>query len=101
MDSYIDSTGVGHYLDPVTRAFAHVGEAPTGPKIWALGVEGAREFLEEAQKHVPATDVVTEQFEIPGGALGSVKIVLYKPANAVRELPVVVYLHGGGWILGR
>ena len=101
MNYYTDSTGAGHYLDPITRAFAHVGEAPSGPEIWALGVRGAREFLEEAQKHDPATDVITEEFEIPGGPTGNVKIVLYKPANASGELPVVVYLHGGGWILGR
>ncbi|KAI9784110.1 MAG: hypothetical protein M1839_002614 [Geoglossum umbratile] len=100
MGYYFDSTGAGHYLDPVTRAFAHVGEAPTSSKIWALGVQGAREFLEEAQKHVPASDVVTEEFEIPGRVTGNVKVVLYKPAGATGNLPAVVYLHGGGWILG-
>lgn len=34
------------------------------------------------------------------GPLGPVKLRLYYPASKEKSLPVFIYLHGGGWVLG-
>jgi acetyl esterase len=37
---------------------------------------------------------------IPGGPSGEVALRIVRPAGATGTLPVVLYLHGGGWVLG-
>jgi len=90
------------YLDPINQAFIDAGTKANSPKVYDLSYVDARAFLEKVQTHVPATDVVVEEFDSPMGTSGKVKTVLYKPAHASgKKLPTVFYTHGGGWILGR
>ncbi|MBT6274485.1 MAG: alpha/beta hydrolase [Chromatiales bacterium] len=42
-------------------------------------------------------DMATEDFSLPGGD-GDIPVRLYRPADGV--LPVVIYYHGGGWVIG-
>lgn len=64
--------------------------------------EEARKVLEDAQASV-AVDVsgITElEKEIEHGG-ETVKVVVVKPENAGEEkLPVFIFIHGGGWVLG-
>jgi acetyl esterase len=41
-----------------------------------------------------------EDTTFPVGPTGSVPVRLVRPAGVAGPLPVVVYVHGGGWILG-
>ncbi len=41
----------------------------------------------------------TEAFEIAGGG-GNVPVRLYRPRQAQDRLPLVIYFHGGGWVMG-
>jgi acetyl esterase len=88
-------------LDPGTQAFIDALAARGGPPIYTLPVREARAFLDDLQaadmRSIPA-DV--EDRVIPGGPTGSVPIRIVRPEGASEPLPVVVYLHGGGWILG-
>ena len=34
-------------------------------------------------------------------AVGDVRVRLIRPRGATGTLPVVVYMHGGGWVLGN
>jgi acetyl esterase len=40
-----------------------------------------------------------EEIEIPGPA-GTIPARLYVPASAADPLPLLVYFHGGGWVIG-
>jgi acetyl esterase len=42
-----------------------------------------------------------EEHTIPGGPDGTVSITLLRPIGHNGSLPVVVYTHGGGWVLGN
>ncbi|WP_312870185.1 alpha/beta hydrolase [Streptomyces himalayensis] len=42
----------------------------------------------------------TEWFALPGGPTGHVRVQVVKPAGSVGEIPVVLFLHGFGWVLG-
>jgi acetyl esterase len=66
------------------------------PAIWERGVAGARAYLEDRAAAAPPGPPVgvVEDETLPTGAAARI----YHAASADR--PVVVYLHGGGWVVG-
>ncbi|WP_328906825.1 alpha/beta hydrolase [Streptomyces sp. NBC_00234] len=42
----------------------------------------------------------TEWFALPGGPTGHVRVQVVKPVGSVGNVPVVLFLHGLGWVLG-
>jgi acetyl esterase len=87
-------------LEPAAQAFADAVANP--PFITELGPEKGRETLDEVQagQGVEKPDVVIEDFTIGGGNHREVKIRLLKPPGVSDSLPVILYLHGGGWVFG-
>src|SRR5262245_65665076 len=41
-----------------------------------------------------------EDHAIPAGARGKLKLRIFRPEASSARLPVVMYFHGGGWVLG-
>lgn len=82
-----------------TRAFL---ESLQGPPIYKLSPEQARNVLSTVQAapiEEPEADV--EAHNIPGGPTGDVSVQIVRPPETRNtSLPVVVYCHGGGWVLG-
>jgi acetyl esterase len=71
------------------------------PPIYTLSPAEARAVLEQAQSILvgkPGAQI--EDTAFPVGPTGSVPVRLVRPAGVAGPLPVVVYIHGGGWILG-
>ncbi|MFE2144647.1 alpha/beta hydrolase [Streptomyces sp. NPDC059456] len=68
----------------------------------AHGPAAARRALEVLQAagaaDRPAVD--EEWFAVAGGPTGGVWVRLVRPAGARGPLPVILYLHGAGWVLG-
>ncbi|MBL6614099.1 MAG: alpha/beta hydrolase fold domain-containing protein [Reyranella sp.] len=55
-------------------------------------------MLEMGGKAAPIGEMVDRTIDGPAGRL---RIRLYRPAGAVaRLLPAILYLHGGGWVMG-
>jgi acetyl esterase len=46
----------------------------------------------------PRADIV--DFKIPGGPTGDIDIRIVRPIDASGMMPVVMYFHGGGWVVG-
>ncbi|MEH2503815.1 cation diffusion facilitator CzcD-associated flavoprotein CzcO/acetyl esterase/lipase [Bradyrhizobium sp. AZCC 1578] len=70
------------------------------PAIESLGAQGARDFLTEFNKGRPAGRPVGEVGDgVLHGADGLLQYRLYRPATPGPH-PIVVYFHGGGWVLG-
>jgi len=70
------------------------------PPIESMGAQGARDFVAEFNKSRPAGRPVGEVADgtLPG-ADGPLPYRLYRPATPGPH-PIVVYFHGGGWVLG-
>jgi acetyl esterase len=87
-------------LEPSTQAFVDslVGAKP----IYTLSPEAARDVLAGAQKSVSVTlaPASSEDRILNVGPSGRTKIRVYRPESAKGTLPVVIYTHGGGWVLG-
>ncbi|MCX6213684.1 alpha/beta hydrolase, partial [Spirosoma sp.] len=47
----------------------------------------------------PTANVTVSQQMIPGAGGTPIRIVVYKPNNVSGTLPVIVYYHGGGWVI--
>lgn len=88
-------------LEPTTQTFVDALEAQGGKPLYTLSYEDARKVLEDAQAiNVRKLPADIEDVVFPGGPTGEVSVRIYRPVNAKGLLPVVMYFHGGGWVLG-
>lgn len=86
-------------LQPEAKAFA--AAADQGTPIYTLPYDGARNVLATVQADKLASPAVTIEDAVwKVGPTGSVNIRIVRPQEAKAPLPVVVYLHGGGWVMG-
>ncbi|MDF2509656.1 MAG: alpha/beta hydrolase [Microbacterium sp.] len=88
-----------HVLEAEARAFADAAGKP--PFLADLGVDGARKLLDDVQAgHIAKADVVDEWITVRA-EVGDVQVRIVKPIGTTGDLPVVLYVHGGGWVLGN
>ena len=87
-------------LDPATQAF--IDSLAGAPPLYTLSPEAARNVLAGAQKSVSVTLAPARSDDriLNVGPKGRTDIRIYRPENAKGTLPVVIYTHGGGWVLG-
>jgi len=86
-------------LEPAAQAFADATSTP--PFIYQLSPDEAREVLEDVQRSpIDKPHVEIEDITISGGPHGQIAVRLIKPAGTTGTLPVILYTHGAGWVLG-
>lgn len=89
-------------LDPTTQSFIDAVAKAGGAPIYTLSPEAARKVLDGAQSGpVAKLPADIEHRTLPVGPTGSVKVRIVRPHGAQGALPVVLYFHGGGWVLGN
>ncbi|PZG18539.1 alpha/beta hydrolase [Nonomuraea aridisoli] len=88
-----------HVLEPAAQEIADATSKP--PFLYELGPERARQVLDDIQSApIDMPDVDDKWITVPAD-VGEVRVRIVKPAGASGELPVILYVHGGGWILGN
>ena len=71
------------------------------PFLYDLGPQGARKVLDDIQAApVPKLDVDEKWITVPAN-VGDVRVRIVKPVGAAGPLPTILYVHGGGWVLGN
>ena len=99
MDESSIRLSLPHRRDPDAEKLVAQMTAAGQPPLSQLGVEGARAYLEEKAAAVvgPEMDLCVDEMipmegsEVPARIYG---------ATRFAAQPVVVYLHGGGWVIG-
>ncbi|WP_404380334.1 alpha/beta hydrolase [Caenispirillum salinarum] len=89
-------------LDPAARAFLDRIASGNRPPTSALPVDEARRQFAQLQKRAgsaPPDGVTAEDMTVPGGD-GPRRARLYRPEAATGDRPLLLWLHGGGWMLG-
>lgn len=71
------------------------------PFIYELGAEGARKVLDDLQAAPIEKPEVDERWVTVSASVGDVKARIVTPQGAGGTLPAVLYIHGGGWVLGN
>ncbi|TDD46357.1 alpha/beta hydrolase [Nonomuraea terrae] len=88
-----------HVLEPAAQEIADATSKP--PFLYELGPERARKVLDDIQSApIDMPDVDEKWITVPAEA-GEVRVRIVKPAGSSGALPVILYVHGGGWILGN
>ncbi|WP_434701004.1 alpha/beta hydrolase [Pseudomonas sp. D1-36] len=84
-----------------TQAFLDALNAGTGKPLEQLSPKDARAVLVGAQAGVkltlPKADVSEKTIKVDGQ---SISLTIVRPAGIKGELPVFMFFHGGGWVLG-
>jgi acetyl esterase/lipase len=87
-------------LEPAAQEFAEATASP--PYLFDLGPFEGRKTVDEVQSGAIETpDVDVEDTTVPGGPSGEVSIRILRPKGATRDLPVILYTHGAGWVFGN
>jgi len=86
-------------LELEAQAFAEAAARP--PLLFTLGPEQGRLALEEAQSgQVSTLPVDIEDLTIADGPSAQVALRILRPPHVQAPLPVIVYIHGAGWVFG-
>ncbi|TDK28170.1 alpha/beta hydrolase [Arthrobacter crusticola] len=87
-------------LEPGAQIIADATAQP--PALADLGVEGARKLLDDLQAApVDKVEIGEDKWITVPADVGDVQVRIIKPVGASGTLPVILYVHGGGWILGN
>ncbi|MEU0690123.1 alpha/beta hydrolase [Streptomyces uncialis] len=92
---------------PVLEAAAAAFSAATAkpPFLYELAPAEGRAAVDQVQsgavdpKYLP--DVDDQWVTVPGGPAGDVRARIVRPAGVGGTLPVVLYIHGAGWVFGN
>jgi acetyl esterase len=88
-------------LEKGTEAFIKEVSAQGGKPLYKLTPNEARAVLEKVQSGpVKKLAVKIEDRKIPTGQKNEVSIRIIRPENGHEPLPVIMFFHGAGWILG-
>lgn len=88
-------------LSPGTKEFLKVLNSPAPPELEKLPPEEAREALVNVQASVDVDYSGIEESEKTITANGyEIKLNIVRPEGVSAKLPVFIFIHGGGWVLG-
>jgi acetyl esterase/lipase len=86
-------------LEPAAQAFAEATSEP--PFLFQLPPAEGRKAVDGVQDgDVAMAPADIEVLTVPGGPNGAVEVRIVKPEGVTGDLPVLVYIHGAGWVFG-
>lgn len=94
------TTRVEPLLEPEALAFAAATAHP--PYLFTLDPVEGRKAVDEVQSaevELPAVD--EEWVTVVGGPTGRVRARIVRPTGSTGPMPVILYLHGSGWVFGN
>ncbi|WP_217181347.1 alpha/beta hydrolase [Streptomyces sp. AC495_CC817] len=95
-----ESTAPRPVLEPAAAAFVEATANP--PYLFDLGPVEGRKAVDEVQSGDIAKPAVDEEWvTVSGGPTGEVRARVVRPAGVGGVLPVILYIHGAGWVFGN
>ena len=86
-------------LEPSAQAIVDATSIP--PLLYELEPVAARKVLDDLQAAPIEKLPIEEEWITVPAAVGDARVRIIKPVGSSGMLPVIVYMHGGGWILGN
>ncbi|MEV4160030.1 alpha/beta hydrolase [Nonomuraea dietziae] len=87
-------------LEPAARAFAEATAQP--PYLFQLTPDEGRTIVNDVQSGPVDKPAVDEEWvTITGGPTEEVRARVVRPAGSTGDLPVIIYIHGAGWVFGN
>ncbi|MET7481734.1 alpha/beta hydrolase [Streptomyces sp. NPDC005538] len=95
-----DSTAPRPVLEPAAQAFVEATANP--PYLFDLAPAEGRKAVDDVQSGDITKPAVDEEWiTVPGGPTGQVRARIVRPAGVTGTLPVILYIHGAGWVFGN
>jgi acetyl esterase len=88
-----------HYLESEAQQIADATANP--PYFYEMTPEQARKVLDDVQSQPIDLPDVDEKWIVVPAEVGEVRVRIVKPLDPAGPLPVILYMHGGGWVLGN
>src|SRR5262249_25681952 len=89
-----------HVLEPAAQQLVDATSQP--PFLYELAPDVARKVLDDIQAAPIDKPEIEEKWITVPAAVGDVRVRIVKPVDTDgRQLPTVLYVHGGGWVLGN
>ena len=95
----IQSTLADIVLEPAVQELADATSAP--PFVYELGYTEARKVLNDIQSGSVEKPSIDEEWITVSCSFGDARVRIIKPQDTEGPLPAIVYMHGGGWVLGN
>ncbi|MHB8693611.1 MAG: alpha/beta hydrolase [Solirubrobacteraceae bacterium] len=86
-------------LEPASQALVEATAGP--PFLYEMSPAEARAVLDDVQAGPIDKLPVNDCWRTVPADIGDVRVRIVRPADAVGTLPVILYMHGGGWVLGN
>jgi acetyl esterase/lipase len=86
-------------LEPASQAFVEATAEP--PFLYELTPAEARAVLDDVQAAPIDKLPVEERWITVPADVGDVRVRIVRPPDTAEPLPPVLYMHGGGWVLGN
>jgi acetyl esterase/lipase len=86
-------------LEPASQEFVEATSKP--PFLYDLTPAEARKVLDDVQAAPIDKLTVDERWITVPAEVGDVRVRIVRPPDATGRLPVILYMHGGGWVLGN
>src|SRR3954449_5462484 len=86
-------------LEPASQALAEATAGP--PFLYELSPAEARAVVDELQAGPIDKLPVDDRWITVPADVGDVRVRIVRPRDAIGTLPVILYMHGGGWVLGN
>ncbi|MFF3783895.1 alpha/beta hydrolase [Streptomyces sp. NPDC001933] len=91
---------VAPVLEPAAAAFAEATANP--PYLFDLPPAEGRKAVDEVQSAETEKPRIDEEWvTVSGGPTGSVRARIVRPVGVTGTLPVILYIHGAGWVFGN
>ncbi|QWF20457.1 alpha/beta hydrolase [Nocardioides sp. LMS-CY] len=88
-----------NHLEPEAQAIADATANP--PYFYEMTPEQARKVLDDVQLQPIDKPDVDEKWVTVPAEVGDVRVRIVTPVVSTEPLPVILYIHGGGWVLGN
>ncbi len=89
------------YTHPEVASLLEILNAQSSPGFGAVGAVAARQMIDTMahmfERPAPALPTTDTHF---AGPAGPVPVRIYKPHATSAAAPVMIYFHGGGWVIG-
>jgi acetyl esterase len=86
-------------LEQASQEFVEATAKP--PFLYELTPAEARKVLDDVQAEPIDKLPVEDRWVTVPAEVGDVRVRIVRPPDAAGTLPVILYMHGGGWVLGN
>lgn len=88
------------FITEKTQDFLDNLKSSSAKPLYEMTPNDARDFLENLQQKSYKEIECYTQDKVITTNIGDINLRIFKPSKTRKKLPVILYIHGGGWVLG-